>query len=357
MRTSPAGIWPVETFTVGYKDDPGFNEFVNARHTAKIFGTNHHEVLIDHRDFKEFLPRLVHHQDEPIADPVCVPLYYVAELARRSGVIVTLVGEGSDELFFGYDFYNRIHRMVERIWNPVSQLPRPLRALATGAAAPWVDVPRRDFLRRLREGGEPFIGGAVTFYPEELRSLAPGLASDLHRAETILKLYAEIDRARPGSDFAARVGYFELMLRLPELLLMRVDKMTMAASVEGRVPFLDHRLVEFAFRIPMDQKVKAGVRKHILKQAVAGLVPRDIIDRPKIGFHVPVTSWFQSVLGPLAEETLLDPEMLKLGIWDPAEIRILLRRQREGKGNLGMRIWALVNFALWYRHWFLEIEA
>jgi asparagine synthase (glutamine-hydrolysing) len=344
---------PVETFSVGYKDDPGFNEFENARRTARHFGTNHHEVMIDHEDFRAFLPRLVHHQDEPIADPVCVPLYYVAELARRSGVVVALVGEGADELFFGYDFHNRVWRMVERIWNPMAAVPGPLRAAATRAAEPFVDLPRRDFLRRLREDGEPFLGGAVTFYPEELKRLAPSLAGDRRREEVIRELYAEIDALRPGSDFPARAGYLELMFRLPELLLMRVDKMTMATSVEGRVPFLDHRMVELAFRIPGSLKVKNGVRKYVLKEAVKDLLPAEILARPKVGFHVPVTRWFEAVLNPLAEEVLLDSRMTGLEIWDPEEVRRLLARQRSGKGNLGMRIWALVNFGLWYRHWIL----
>jgi asparagine synthase (glutamine-hydrolysing) len=344
---------PVETFSVGYKDDPGFNEFVHARRTAQLFDTNHHEVLIDHEDFRRFLPRLVFHQDEPIGDPVCVPLYFVAELARQNGVIVTQVGEGSDELFFGYTFHDRVRRMVERFWNPLSAAPWPIRAAATRMAEPFVDVQRRDFLRRLREGGEPFWGGAVTFYPEELKRLSPGLAADPRREEIVRSLYEEIDSVMPEADFPTRVGYLELMFRLPELLLMRVDKMTMATSVEGRVPFLDHRVVELAFRIPGKLKVKNGMTKAILKRAVSELIPEEIVHRPKVGFHVPVTRWFEQVLDSLATEALLDSRMRALEIWDEGEIRKLLSLQRAGKGNYGMRIWALVNFALWYRHWIL----
>lgn len=342
---------PVETFSVGYKDDPGFNEFVHARRTAELFETNHHEVLIDHEDFRRFLPRLVHHQDEPIADPVCVPLYFVAELARQNGVIVTQVGEGSDELFFGYAFFDRVRRMVERLWVPLAAAPGMVRAVATRMAEPFVDLQRRDFLRRLREGGEPFWGGAVTFYPEELKRLAPGLAADTRRGEIVGAIYDEIDSALPEADFPTRIGYLELMFRLPELLLMRVDKMTMATSVEGRVPFLDHRVVELAFRIPGELKIKNGVTKSILKCAVSDLIPEEIIHRPKVGFHVPVTRWFEQVLSPLADQALLESSMRNLGIWEEREVRRLLSLQREGKGNYGMRIWSLVNFALWYRHW------
>ena len=342
---------PVETFSVGYKDNDEFNEFEYARQAARTFETNHHEVLIDHNDFRDFLPRLVEHQDEPIADPVCVPLYFVAKLARENGVVVTLVGEGSDELFFGYDFHNRIWKMVKRIWNPVSAFPRPVRSLLTHMAAPFLDVQRRDFLTRLRQGGEPFWGGAVAFYPEELKSLAPTLASDRRREEIIDKLYGEIDSRKPGADFPTRVTYLELMFRLPELLLMRVDKMAMAASVEGRVPFLDHRLVELAFRIPTDQKVKNGRTKHILKEALKDLLPPEILNRRKVGFHVPVTDWFGKVLSPLARDALLDPKLNRLEFWNPEVIHNILERQKTGSHNYGMRIWSLVNFALWYRHW------
>ena len=345
---------PVETFSIGYKDDPAFNEFENARRTAALFGTNHHEIQIDHEDFRQFLPRLVHHQDEPIADPVCVPLYFVSELARRNGVKVALVGEGADELFFGYAFHNRVWRMVERLWNPLAAAPGPLRGLATRAAEPFVDLPRRDFLRRLRENGEPFLGGAVTFYPEELKRLAPALARDARPEAAVRAFYDEIDAVRPEADFPTRASYLELEFRLPELLLMRVDKMTMATSVEGRVPFLDHRMVELAFRIPTAMKVKDGVTKYILREAMRDILPADIIERRKIGFHVPVTRWFAAVLSPLAEDVLHDPRLRRLEIWDPREVDRLLARRQDGRANLGMRIWSLVNFGLWYRHWFFR---
>lgn len=345
---------PVETFSVGYKNDSAFNEFQHARDTAKRFGTNHHEVVIDHNDFKDFLPRLVHHQDEPIADPVCVPLYYVAELARKSGVIVALVGEGADELFFGYTFLNRVRRMVEKWWHPLSETPTWMRAMALGMVGPFVDLDRRDFLRRLKDGGEPFLGGAVTFYPEELKRLAPRLASDRSREAIVRDLYAEYDATQPKDDFPNRAGYLETMYRLPELLLMRVDKMTMATSVEGRVPFLDHRIVELAFRIPGALKVKDEVPKSILKKAVAPYLPDSIIHRKKVGFHVPVTRWFEEVLAPMADNVLFSPELEKLGIWDQKVVKELLAKQKAGSGNYGMRIWSLVNFGLWHRHWFEE---
>ncbi len=145
---------PVDTFSIGYRDDPGFNEFHYARRVAGLFKANHHEILIDHGDFERFLPKLIHSQDEPISDPVCVPLYHVAKLARDAGVIVTLVGEGADELLYGYSWYNRLLRLHDRWWGPLSRWPGGVRRAATGLALPFVDAPRRDFLRRFAAGGE-----------------------------------------------------------------------------------------------------------------------------------------------------------------------------------------------------------
>ena len=200
---------------------------------------------------------------------------------------MTQVGEGADELFFGYTFHNRIRKLVERWWSPLSALPSPVRKMGAGLASPFVDDQRRDFLNRLSEGGEPFWGGAVTFYPQELKRLSPKLSSDTRREQIVSTIYQEIDSELPGADFPTRAGYLELMFRLPELLLMRVDKMTMATSVEGRVPFLDHRMIELAFRMPGKVKVRGGVPKHVLKQAVGNLLPDHVINRPKVGFHVP----------------------------------------------------------------------
>jgi asparagine synthase (glutamine-hydrolysing) len=344
---------PVDTFSIGYRDDPSFNEYEYARHVARLFGTNHREVLIGHDDFKAFLPKLIHHQDEPISDPVCVPLYYVAKLARDSGVIVTLVGEGSDELFFGYQWHNRIRRMYEGWWRPLSRLPAPVRAGAAGAASLVVDPPRRDFLRRFAEGGEPFLGGAVTFYDNELADLLdPGLLAGCEPpAEVIDRLYAETDGVLDPTDFTRRSTYLELMYRLPELLLMRVDKMTMATSVEGRVPFLDHSMIELAFRLSDDLKVRDGVTKWVLKEAMKGILPDEILHRKKLGFHVPVTAWFGRDLAGFAREVLLDDGAAMGGLFRRAAVERLLDRQQRGGVNFGMRIWALVNFALWHRHW------
>src|SRR5207237_1105577 len=188
------------------------------RAISKRFGTDHHEVMIGREEMQKFLPELVFHQDEPIADPVCVPLYYVSKLARDTGTIVVQVGEGSDELFGGYDWFRTYLQIEDRFWRTASRAPRAARRVAA----------------------------------------------------------------------AARMTYLELKLRLPELLLMRVDKITMATSVEARVPFLDHHLIEYAMNLPRDLKVKGRTGKHILKRALESVLPPDVLYQPKRGFGAPV---------------------------------------------------------------------
>lgn len=344
---------PVETFSIGYREDPGFNEFHYARRVAGMFKTHHHEIQIDHGDFTAFLPQLVYHQDEPISDPVCVPLYYVARLARDSGVIVTLVGEGSDEIFFGYHWHNRLYRLHRRWWLPLSKLPAPLKAAMAGGVAPFVDPARRDFLTRFARGEELFQGGAVTFFEAEHGDLlAPGVreASDPPFAG-VARLYAETDGVLDPDDFIGRSTYLELMYRLPELLLMRVDKMTMATSVEGRVPFLDYRMVDLSFRLANELKVRDGVGKWVLKEGLKNVIPAEIIRRPKLGFHVPVTSWFGDKLAGFARRVLLHEPWDGARLFNREAVAALLDAQESSGANYGMRIWALVNFVLWHRYW------
>src|SRR5678809_1401720 len=256
---------PVETFTVGFSDAEYLNELEPARRIARQFGTNHHEVIISEKEMQDFLPSLVFHQDEPIADPVCVPLYYVSKLARDSGTIAVQVGEGSDEIFSGYDNYVRHLRIYEKFWRHAEIVPLALRRAVSSVSRSALEATGRkrvaiELIRRLGAGEPLFWGGAVvydeTFKPrilsQSLLERVNGLSS-LHVVEGYLK---HIERECPDSDFLARMTYLELKLRLPELLLMRVDKITMATSVEARVPFLDHHLVEYALSLPRALKVE-----------------------------------------------------------------------------------------------------
>jgi asparagine synthase (glutamine-hydrolysing) len=352
---------PVETFTVGFSDAEYLNELESARRIAKQFGTNHHEVIISENEMQDFLPRLVFHQDEPIADPVCVPLFYVSQLARDSGTIVVQVGEGSDEIFSGYDNYVRHLRIYENFWRHAEGLPRVFRRALSSLSRPALEATGRkraaiELIRRLGADEPLFWGGAVvydeTFKPrvlsESLRKRMNGLSS-LRVVEPYLQ---HIEQERPDSDFLARMTYLELKLRLPELLLMRVDKITMATSVEARVPFLDHHLVEYALGLPRSLKVEGTTGKHILKRALEDVLPHDLLYEPKRGFGAPVREWFRGKnLRSLFDACLMNSSMRKRDLLDYGFVGKMLDKHRQQKNDWGFHLWALLNLSLWYEQW------
>lgn len=351
---------PVETFTVGFSDAEYLNELQSARRIADQFGTNHHEVIISEKEMKEFLPGLIFHQDEPIADPVCVPLYYVSKLARDSGTIVVQVGEGSDEIFSGYDNYVRHLNIYEKFWRHAESVPLSLRRAISNVSRPALEATGRkrvaiELIRRLGAGEPLFWGGAIvydeTFKPRVLsQSLMDRMngASSLEVVETYLK---HIEQERPDSDFLSRMTYLELKLRLPELLLMRVDKITMATSVEARVPFLDHHLVEYAMSLPRSLKVQGTTGKHILKRALEEVLPHDLLYEKKRGFGAPVREWFREGLGGWFDDHLLNSRMRSRNLLNYDFIARMLVEHRNKSKDWGFHLWALLNVSLWYERW------
>jgi asparagine synthase (glutamine-hydrolysing) len=351
---------PVETFTVAYHDHEELNELDSARRIAQRFGANHHEVLIGEREMRDFLPELVFHQDEPLADPVCVPLYFVSKLARDSGTVVVQVGEGADELFSGYDKYLKYLRLYERFWRHTERAPRLARRAASAVARPFVEAATGkaeaiELVRRFGAGEALFWGAAVVF-DETLKSR---LASPQMRArwdslssyDIVREDLERIERARPASDFLARMTYLELKLRLPELLLMRVDKMTMATSIEARVPFLDHKLVEYAMGVPRSLKVEGRSGKHVLKRALEEILPRDVLYRRKRGFGAPVEGWFRGESAAELEARVMNSTLRRRDFFDYAFIARLFDEQRRGARDWGFHLWALLNLSLWYERW------
>jgi asparagine synthase (glutamine-hydrolysing) len=308
----------------------------------------------------EFLPSMVFHQDEPIADPVCVPLYYVSKLARDSGTIVVQVGEGSDEIFSGYENYVRHLRIYENFWRHAEALPVSLRRAISNLVRPALEATGRkrsaiELIRRLG-ADEPLFWGSAVIYDEafkprvlsqQLRQRLNGLSS-LRVAETYLK---HIEQERPDADFLARMTYIELKMRLPELLLMRVDKITMATSVEARVPFLDHHLVEFALGLPRALKVEGTSGKHILKRSLEEILPRDLLYERKRGFGAPVREWFREGLGGWFDEHLMNGTMRKRDLLDYSFVSRMLQEHRAKTRDWGFHLWALLNLSLWYERW------
>jgi asparagine synthase (glutamine-hydrolysing) len=351
---------PVRTFTVGFHDTEELNELESARAISKRFGTDHHEVMIGRADMVKFLPELVFHQDEPIADPVCVPLYYVSKLAREKGTIVVQVGEGSDEIFGGYDWFRTYLQIEERFWRHAERAPHSVRHAAAGLAKPLVKqfMKKRmagELVRRLGANESLFWGGAVVF-DETMKPavLSPEMCRRYNGLSTynVVREYQEtIAAARPNSDFAARMTYLELKLRLPELLLMRVDKITMATSVEARVPFLDHHLIEYAMGLPRNLKVKGATGKHILKRALESVLPAEVLYKPKRGFGAPINEWFRGPEGEKLVQQVMNSSIRERKFFDYSFIQRMADEHRRGARDWSANLWCLLNLSLWYERW------
>lgn len=349
---------PVDTFTVAFKQDEKYNELEYARQIAREFATNHHEVFIDEGDLIDFVPKLIFHQDEPIADPVCVPLYYVSKLVRDSGTIVVQVGEGSDELFIGYDSWMQYIDLYRSKWRYIQAMPRFLREGGYRAALPLMGLTGKgrfsDFLRRAAVGEDLFWGGAIGFFELDKRPLvSPELYESLGHPSSwtwVRRHLGALERAK-DADFVEKMTYLDLKIRLPELLLMRVDKITMATSVEARVPFLDHKLVEMAMNLPTELKIKNHVNKYILKKAVEGIIPHNIIYRKKQGFGAPINEWLFRSFGDFAQQTIMESALRKRGFLNYDYIAEMFKRHKEGRENLTSRLWVLFNLHAWYDFW------
>jgi asparagine synthase (glutamine-hydrolysing) len=347
---------PVRTFSVGFKEHEQYNELEYARTVARRFGTDHHEIIIDSDDLEAFLPEMIYHQDEPIADWVCVPLHFVSKLARSTGTIVVQIGEGSDELFHGYQGYIDHVRFRRRYWEPFQRVPRPVRS---GISWMTTAMARRfgrgymhaELIADAATGRLPFWGGAISYKGEiKDRVLANGHGKP-DSYKIVERLWADAERERPGADLLQKMTYLELKQRLAELLLMRVDKMTMANSVEGREPYLDHHLVEFALALPAEMKVRDGVGKYLLKKAVAGLLPPEITYREKQGFGAPVSEWFRGDLGLRARREIRESSLAQRGLIDYDSVDWLWEAHLAGRGNWSFQLWNLYNVSAWHDYW------
>lgn len=340
---------PVETFTVGYDREYASytNELSYARQIAGKVGARHHEVIIRQQDALDFVPRMVELQDEPIADPVCIPVYFVSKLARDNGVIVCQVGEGADELFCGYPFWDDIIAKQRRFGAGGMGLINA--SLMAGLKLAGHE--RSLFYEQLRRAcaGQPlFWGGAESFSQrgKELL-LSPRLRQKFRQRtswdyiETVHRRFNDLAWEKNPLRW---MTYLDLNLRLPELLLMRVDKMSMGASIECRVPFLDHKFVEFALGLPNRLLYRPGQPKALLKQAVGSILPNEIINRPKQGFGVPITEWFVDLMGDEVRATLR-AFVKETDYFNPVEIEEIITRRRN------TQMWYLYNFVLWWKRY------
>ncbi len=340
---------PVRTFSVGYdRDYPSYeNELDIARKTAEYLGTDHSEYRISEAEARRWLETLAWQQDEPIADPVCIPVYFLAKLTRDHGVPVAQVGEGADELFCGYPYWRTSLRLESWSRRIRPQLLKRLGLVGLRAAGK-VDSLYYELLRRSSQGLPIFWSGAEGFgHESKWRLISPRLKRAFRGAtswDALAPLYRDFREKAWDPHPFHWMSTVDLSLRLPELLLMRVDKMAMAVSLEARVPFLDHRLVEFALGVSAQEKLRDGRLKGLLVDAMRTTLPPFTIERPKRGFGVPLGDWLFSSLGRDIEREVHDFATATDLFDRPALERILKSRKSSLK-------WILYNAALWYQTW------
>ena len=325
---------PAQTFAVGYSEVES-SELSYARLAAAAIGTNHREVVIGMDDFFGALPKLIWHEDEPMAWPSSVPLYFVSKLAAQH-VKVVLTGEGSDELFAGYERYCWLRRN-QRWAGHYENVPEPIRRAVRAwiAASPVLTANLR---RKLRH---TVLGRDLGFESLFLENFYCAFDAGAHCQD-----YIRHWNARPEASPLARTLYADRQTYLVELL-MKQDQMSMAASIESRVPFLDHTFVEFAARIPDQLKIRGRTQKHILKTAVSDLLPGRIVHRKKMGFPTPLTRWLRDPRAEPLYAALRSPHGLLAAHFDLRQVDTLIASHRSGREDATDRIWRLLNLQLW----------
>jgi asparagine synthase (glutamine-hydrolysing) len=360
----------VRTFTIGFEDER-FNEAPAARRVAEHLGTRHTEKIVTAADMHRVLPKWASLFDEPFGDSSGVPTYLVSEMAREH-VKVALSADGGDELFNGYEHY----RLVTERERAMSRWPAPARAalsLSLGllqaqglrAAASRLPLPasmkhaaRRNLLERLEK--------LRVMLPTLDRALVYDLAMTSWTPWEISKLLGAPAESRAGirhtsEAFAEQMAYTDMRYFLPDDILVKVDRTTMACGLEGREPFLDHRLMEFALALPMKHRRGPLGPKHLLRKVLYRYVPRELLERPKQGFAVPLARWLRGELSPLVHEYLSPARVKDAGLFDPAMVAQTVKNFREGgPGNDRLdvqKLWYLISFELWRSRWMEGGEA
>ena len=343
---------PVRTFSVAFAERDA-NELAYARLVAERFRTEHREVVVAPEEFFDALPRMIWHEDEPIAHPSSIPLYFVSKLAAEH-VKVVLTGEGSDEVLGGYNRYRttlynmRLGAGYTRAMPSAGRaaIRRAIESLPQGSRARQKLA--RTFLALPADLESLYLDNFAVFSRQRLREL---WSPDARRRLGGLSPYASAERYMAANDTTTLLDellYVDTKTYLHELL-MKQDQMSMAASIESRVPFLDHELVEFAARLPDRMKVRGLTTKHVLRQSMSGVLPDEILSRKKMGFPVPVGAWLRGPYRFVLDELVLGSRTVARGLFDQAALQRLVASHVGGEANHSERLWSLINLELWQR--------
>ena len=347
----------IKTFTIGYKETPDNNEFKHAKKIAKIFNTDHHEVIISEEDVINYMERLVYDQDEPIADNVCVPLNFISKYVKSKKIKVLLVGEGADEQFCGYYHYFSSLKYSKYLKNYNLFTPKFLRKLI---AKLYLRLNKsemlNDFLYKSSLDYDFFWSGAYLYNNERLKKLVniyDENSSSFYEPGKYINYLSNIYKNNTGyNDELNKMIFKELSFRLPELLLMRVDKILMANSVEGRVPFLDSDLVNFTMSIPSKFKIKNNINKYLLKRSFKNFLPDEIINRKKQGFGSPVNIWIRGNLGKIMMDEVQKSQLIKENILNLDYIRSMYKDHCDQKNDYSSYLWSIFNLVVWQKKFF-----
>jgi asparagine synthase (glutamine-hydrolysing) len=353
---------PLQTYSVGFEGfgpAENFHDLPYARLVARRFGCDHHEITVTADACRDALPELVYQQDEPIGDPACLPMHFLCRSARQDGVVVVLVGEGSDEVFGGYGDMAHVMSTAGPRWNRIRRLPWLLRAGLHGASRlVGATAGRTDILRRARDGQPLYWGLDVVFWDSEkarlLTSRTRAQLGEDRRSQSgamVARIYADLLQRQPGADLLQQMSVVELSNRLTELLLMRVDKLSMAHSIEARAPFLDHSLVSYGLSLPAALKIDGPRTKVVLKRALRGLLPDEVLDRPKQGFRVPLPAWLRGPLASWARHEMFESPLAARGLFNRGYVDELWRRHLAGVQDHSFDLWCLINLGAWYERW------
>jgi len=334
---------PVKTFSVGF-EGAAYNELSDARIVAKHFGTDHQELMIGPQEVVPVLDKLAWHFDEPFADTAAIPVYLLSRMARQS-VTVVLTGEGGDELFGGYRRY-----LAEQYSRIFSRLPGFSRSALGDAIGMLPRLRRTKKLLNAMSVADP-----AQRYASWLLAFDEGMKSQLFHPDVWRELQATDPYAAFREHYYRREKLVDRLLDvdlhvwLPDTYLEKMDKSTMATSLESRVPLLDHRLVEFAFRVPPELKVSRSELKIIMRRAMRGILPQQILEKPKRGFTAPTDVWFRTVLKDFVSSVLSDSTVVGSGFFNRDYIQRLLKLHLEGREVLDWPIYSIVAFATWHR--------
>jgi asparagine synthase (glutamine-hydrolysing) len=342
---------PVKTFSVGFKEREA-NEFEYARIVARAFNTEHHEITITPEQFFAELPNLVWHEDEPPGFIASVPLYFVSKLAQQH-VKVVLTGEGSDEILAGYSRYAKAVSLLQYGEKYEALTPNFVRGLVKSGASLVGGKLNRTFLTRAADIENLFLDNFAVF-PKAMQAKLLSPETKAQIAEQNPYFYQNKWLAKTDAqEVLDQLLYVDTKTYLHELL-MKQDQMSMAASIESRVPFLDHRLVEFTAQMPAKMKLRGRHTKFLLREAMKGILPGEILRRSKMGFPVPVGNWFRGRFRHIVDEYVLSERSLSRGIFNADFVRESAAKHDAG-ANHDERLWFLVNFEIWQRR-FLDGE-